>query len=84
MKHSASKEFWQLLDTLPLPIQDLARKNFDLLKDDPNHPSLRFKKIGRMYSVRIGLRYRALGVESQDGALWFWIGSHTDYDKLLS
>ncbi len=84
MKHSASKEIWKLSDALPLRIQDLARKNFDLLKDDANHPSLHFKRIGRMYSVRIGLRYRALGVESQDGALWIWIGSHADYDKLLS
>ena len=84
MKHSASKQFWQLLDALPLPVQDLVRKNFDLLKDDPKHPSLHFKKLGRMYSVRIGLRYRALAVESQDGMLWFWIVSHADYDKLLS
>ena len=37
-----------------------------------------------MYSVRIGLRYRALGVKTPDGVLWYWIGSHADYDKLLS
>lgn len=84
MKHSASREFWQLLNELPLPIQTLARKNFDLLKDDPSHPSLNFKRVGRLHSARIGLRYRVLGVESPEGVLWFWIGSHADYDKILS
>jgi hypothetical protein len=63
LKHAASREFWKLLESLPPSVQDLARKNFDLLKTDPRHPSLHFKKIGRTHSVRIGLRHRALGVE---------------------
>jgi hypothetical protein len=84
LKHAASREFWKLLESLPVSVQDLARKNFELLKTDPRHPSLHFKKIGRMRSVRIGLRHRALGVESGDGILWFWIGTHTDYDWILS
>jgi hypothetical protein len=44
---------------------------------------LHFKKVGRFWSVRIGLRYRALGVEADDGLLWFWIGSHADYDASI-
>ena len=84
MTHHASKEFWKLFETLPASIQDLARKNFDLLKSDSTYPSLHFKKVSQMYSVRVGLKYRALGVESPGGVLWFWIGSHADYDKLLS
>ena len=84
MKHSASRDFWKFLESLPPSVQHLARKNFDLLKADPGHPSLHFKKIGRMRSVRIGLRHRALGVESSEGILWFWIGTHADYDRIVS
>jgi hypothetical protein len=51
---------------------------------DPRHPSLQFKKVGRYWSVRVGLRYRALATEVDDGYLWFWIGSHADYDRLIS
>lgn len=83
MKHYASPEFWECLRALPARVQALARRNYALLKEDPRHPSLRFKTIGRYRSVRIGLQHRALGVEIPDGVLWFWIGSHADYDKLL-
>ena len=64
-------------------IQVLADKNFALLKADPMHPSLRFKKAGRFRSARVGLRYRALAVELENGLLWFWIGTHADYDRML-
>jgi hypothetical protein len=53
------------------------------LKQDARHPSLNLKQVGRYRSVRVGLRYRALAVEVEGGLLWFWIGSHADYDKLL-
>ncbi|MBM3952535.1 MAG: hypothetical protein FJ311_13920 [Rhodospirillales bacterium] len=64
-------------------LRHLADRCFDLLKRDPRHPSLHFKKIGRFRSARIGLHHRALGVESTDGIARFWIGSHADYDKLI-
>ena len=64
-------------------MQELADRNFELLKADPLHPSLHFKKIGKYRSVRVGLHYRALAIEASEGLLWFWIGSHSDYDKLL-
>jgi hypothetical protein len=51
---------------------------------DPHHPSLHLKKMGRFWSVRVGLHYRALAVETESDRVWFWIGSHADYDKLLS
>jgi hypothetical protein len=60
----------------------LADKNYNLLKSDARHPSLHFKKIGQYYAVRIGLYYRALGIEVPDGVLWFWIGTHADYDRI--
>jgi len=61
----------------------VADKNFELLKADPHHPSLHFKKIGQLWSVRVGAHYRALGLDSDDTIVWFWIGSHADYDKLV-
>jgi hypothetical protein len=45
---------------------------------------LRFKKVGRFWSARVGGSYRAVAVEGVDGFIWFWIGTHTDYEKLLS
>ena len=66
-----------------LPIRKLADANYALLKRDPRHPSLQFKKVGRYWSVRVGRRYRALAAEVDGGYLWFWIGSHADYDKMI-
>lgn len=86
MKHLTLPRFWHYYHALPKEIQILANKNFQLLKTDPAHPSLHFKKIGQqnaLWSVRIGKQYRALGREKPEGILWFWIGSHADYDKLL-
>jgi hypothetical protein len=54
-----------------------------LLKDNLNHPSLHTKKAGKYWSVRIGKRYRALATEVEGDLLWFWIGSHSEYDELL-
>ena len=84
MKHFASPELWELYRALPKPVQDSADKSFELLKADPRHPSLRFKKAGRYWSARVGLFHRALAVEVPDGVLWFWIGTHAEYDKILS
>ena len=86
MKHFASARFWACLDALPAEVQAVAHRNYALLRADPTHPSLQFKPIGgdRYYSVRVGLHYRALGVPVSEGIQWFWIGSHSDYDKLVS
>jgi hypothetical protein len=83
VKHPASPKFWIAYQALPRPVQELADANFALLKRDPRHPSLQFKKVGPYWSVRVGLRYRALAVEVEQGYLWFWIGSHADYDRML-
>jgi len=69
---------------LPVKVQQLARKNFKLLKKAPDHPSLRFKKVGGFYSARVGLHHRALAADGPDGPIWFWIGSHAEYDKMLA
>jgi hypothetical protein len=83
VKHSASPRFWATYEALPSSIRKLADANFVLLKSDPHHPSLQFKKVGRYWSVRVGLRYGALAVETEDSYVWFWIGSHADYDRLV-
>ena len=83
MRHFASRAFWQAYNGLPEHIRELANKNYELLKENPRHPSLHLKKTGRFWSVRIGLRHRALAVEVEDGLLWFWIGSHAEYDALI-
>jgi hypothetical protein len=68
---------------LPIATQETANKNFTLLKSDSRHPSLHFKKVGKYYSARVGLSYRALGIEVANGVLWFWIGNHSEYDKII-
>lgn len=85
MKHTASKRFWQCMEALPTDIQELARRDYALLRTDPQHPSLHFKSVahGRFHSVRIGLRHRALGIPVDGGVHWFWIGTHNDYDSLI-
>ncbi len=83
MKHFASPSFWNCLEKLPKGIQDLANKNFDLLKKDTFHPSLHLKKVPPYWSVRVGKRHRALAVEVESGLLWFWIGTHAEYDQIV-
>lgn len=83
MKHFASPQFWKCYQQLPPEVRELADKNYQLLKADPKHPSLHFKQIGSLWSVRVGAHYRALGLDQPEGIVWFWLGSHADYDKLL-
>ena len=84
MNHYASPRFWALYEALPSDIRDIADKNYQLLKSDPHHPSLHFKKVGDLWSVRVGAHYRALGTSVEDGVYWFWIGTHADYDKVVA
>jgi hypothetical protein len=83
VKHFATPDFWFSYRQIPVEIQNLADKNFELLKQNPRQPSLRLKKIGVIYTARVGLHYRALAKERTDGLVWFWIGHHTIYDSLI-
>jgi hypothetical protein len=71
VRHFASPSFWEAYAKLPDGARALADKNFALLKENPGHPSLRLKKGGRFWSVRVGAHYRALAVEVFAGMLWF-------------
>ncbi len=86
MNHFALPRFWYLYRQLPTEIRDLADKCFELLRGDPAHPSLHFKKVGskgQLWSARVGAHYRALARPGSDGIVWFWIGTHAEYDRLL-
>ena len=75
--------FWSSLARLPKPVQRLARQNFELLKENPAHPSLYFKKIGNLWSARVGINYRAVAVEDGADFIWVWIGPHEEYQRLV-
>ena len=83
MNHFALGEFWERYERLPKPVRRRADRNYELLKTNPSHPSLHFKRAGRYWAVRVGLHYRALAVPDGDDLVWFWIGSHAEYDRLL-
>jgi hypothetical protein len=83
LKYVASAKFWALYQSMPAEIRAAADKQFALLKSDSRHPSLHFKKVGSLWSARVGSQYRVLGKEIEDGIVWFWIGSHADYDRLV-
>jgi hypothetical protein len=89
MRHFATTDFWKEYQSLPQGIRSRADEKFSLLKANPQHPSLQFKKIGErlgqeIWSARVTLNYRALAIKRADGYLWFWIGDHNAYDSLIS
>ena len=81
--HRTERAFWSDLNALPEAEQRIARRNFDLLKENPRHPSLQFKKVGSYWSVRVGRSYRALAVEQGNDFLWVWIGDHDEYLRII-
>ena len=83
MIHYAAPDFWNCYHTLPEAIRKLADRSFARLQSDPDHPSLHLKRVGRYWSVRVGRHYRAVAVSVDDGLLWFWIGTHAAYDRLI-
>ncbi len=83
MKHRATSRFWGLYHQLPVEVQQQADRCYQLLRQDERHPSLHFKRLGDFWSVRVGLHYRALGIEAQGEMIWVWIGSHAAYDQLV-
>ncbi len=89
MQHRAAADFWQQYLSLPAEIRSRRDKQFSLLKANPQHPSLQFKKVGdrrgsEIWSARVTLSYRALAINRPDGYLWFWIGDHRAYELLIA
>ena len=88
MIHRTNADFWHDYGSLPAEIRARADKQFALLKQNPLHPSLHFKKLGdrngeEIWSARVTLRYRALAVKRTTEYVWFWIGEHDIYDSLI-
>jgi len=87
MKSTINDDFLNAYRKLPKEVREQARKAYRLFRDNPQHPSLNFKRVHPsqpIYSARVSRGYRTVGVRSDNVIIWFWIGSHSDYDKLLS
>ncbi len=87
MKSKAVPSFWKLYNALPPDIQKLAKKQYQIWREDPFYPSLHFKRVSKkeqIYSLRISLNFRALSLKKDDTFYWFWIGSHDEYDKIIA
>jgi hypothetical protein len=83
MNYYTSPSFWKNYQLLPQVVQKSADKSFELLKKNYLHSSLHLKKIHNYWSVRVGIKHRALAIEIENGLLWFWIGTHAEYDKII-
>jgi len=83
VNHRATPRFWHAYDELPREVQQLADGAFALLKRNPRHPSLHLKKVGRFWSARVGAHHRVLSVEESGSFVWFWIGRHDEYERLV-
>lgn len=86
MRSHVTAAFRRLFENLPIEVRRRARQTYLLWKEDPTHPGVQFKRVHprrHIYSVRIGLDWRAVGLREGDTIIWFWIGSHAEYDRLL-
>ena len=83
MIHRTTERFWRCYRGLSGEVRKLADKNFKLMKENPSHPSLQFKKIGELWSARVGQAHRALAVEDGEDFIWVWVGTHDEYERIL-
>jgi hypothetical protein len=83
MNSSTTDSFRKKFATLPLEIQESARKAYRLWQANPGHPAIHFKKVGNYWSVRVSRSHRALGRTSGETTVWFWIGAHDEYQRRI-
>jgi hypothetical protein len=86
MNSITTSQFWKLYDGLPEDVKSRADSTYELWQINPHAQGLYFKRVGKkkpVYSVRIGSGYRALGILEGDTVLWFWIGAHDEYERIL-
>ena len=86
MISKTTRQFRNLMSKLPKDVQRQAKQAYEMFRDNASHPSLRFKTVhtsASVYSARINIDYLALATVDGELAIWFWIGSHSEYDKLL-
>lgn len=86
MNSYLTEDFLECFRQLPQDVKEKARRSYRFWKQNPNHPSLQFKRVHTrepIYAVRVGIGWRALGLREDDAIYWFWIGPHGEYEKLL-
>lgn len=86
MKSFISPDFRKAYKKLPEEVRSLAKKNYRLWRQNPFHGSLFFKQLKKnkpYYSIRVGLKWRALGIKDGEEIIWFWIGPHEAYNNLI-
>jgi hypothetical protein len=81
--HRTSRRFWECYWSLSSQMREMADKAFHLLREDPRHPSLHFKKVGKVWSARVGAGHRALAVTDGQDFIWVWLGTHDEYERLI-
>ena len=87
MNSYLTEDFPACFRRLPQKVKEKARKNYRLWRQNRNHLSLQFKRVQStepIYSIRVGIGWRALGLREEEAIYWFWIGSHAEYDRLLN
>lgn len=87
MNSKASSRFWRLYDRLSRHEQQRVRKAYQIWKTNPNTPGLRFKRVSEeepIYSARVSDDYRVLGLLEGDTIIWFWVGRHDEYERILN
>jgi hypothetical protein len=86
MKSTSTHRFWRCYDALPTEVRKQAKRAYRLFAENPYYPSLHFKRIHStrpIFSVRINIAYRSIGIIEGDEITWFWIGSHPEYETLI-
>ena len=83
MEHILDEDFWKSCAGLPLNVRRRVPQKFQLLQQNPRHPSLRLKKVGVLWAIRVSKGYRALAREEEGKLIWFWIGTHDEYERRI-
>jgi hypothetical protein len=83
LTHRATPDFWFSYRNLPESVQKIADKNYALMQENPRHPSLQLKKVGYLWSARVSLNHRALAADDEGELVWFWIGTHAEYERMI-
>lgn len=83
MIHRTTERFWRCYGSLPGEVRNFADKSFKILKKNPRHPSFQFKKVGELWSARVGQAHRTLAVEDDEDFIWVWLDTHDEDEKML-
>ncbi|MYB93309.1 hypothetical protein F4054_00470 [Candidatus Poribacteria bacterium] len=84
MEHILDDDFWDAYAELPPNVQRRVPQKFQLLRQNARHPSLRFKKVGDLWAIRVSRGYRALARQEEGDFIWFWVGTHSEYERRIS